>query len=122
MNLFSLFLAGLAGALAATILVQATARRKLAENRADTAMELATLRQEKRGLRDEVERQKQALDATRDLLDKADQRLRDAFQSLAAEALHSNRAAFLDLARTSFEGFQKDAAQQLEARHTAIDS
>src|SRR5262245_41716412 len=46
---------------------------------------------------------------------------RDTFQALAAEALNANRAAFLDLAKTSFTGMQKDAALDLNARQTAID-
>lgn len=47
--------------------------------------------------------------------------MRDAFQAVAAEALSSNRAAFLDLARTSFEGLQAQASLQLDARHKALD-
>jgi DNA recombination protein RmuC len=52
---------------------------------------------------------------------RTDAQLRDTFQALAAEALNANRAAFLDLARTSFAGLQKDAAVDLTARQTAID-
>lgn len=48
-------------------------------------------------------------------------RMRDAFQAVAAEALNANRAAFLDLARTSFEGLQQRATSQLESRQQAID-
>ena len=48
--------------------------------------------------------------------------LRDAFQALAAEALTSNRAAFFDLARTSFEGLQAQASLQMDSRHKALDS
>ena len=47
--------------------------------------------------------------------------MRDAFQSLAADALNSNRSAFLDLAKASFEGFQKEAALQFDSRQKAID-
>jgi len=47
--------------------------------------------------------------------------MREAFQSLAADALNSNRSAFLDLARTSFEGFQKEATLQFDSRQKAID-
>lgn len=49
-----------------------------------------------------------------------DQQMRDAFQALAADALNANRAAFLDLAKTSFAGLQKEAAADLTARQTAI--
>jgi len=54
-------------------------------------------------------------------LDSAELRLRDTFQALAADALNSNRSAFLDLAKTSLEGFQQQAALQFESRQKAID-
>ena len=86
----------------------------MAEARAEMAGELAAARQDNKWLNEEVARQKQALGATGALLDKADQKLRDAFQSLAAEALKDNRAAFLDLAKTSFAGFQQPIAETLK--------
>jgi DNA recombination protein RmuC len=77
-------------------------------------VENATLAQDNRWLRDDVARHTQALGSTRDLLDKADQRLRDAFQSLAAQALTDNRASFFDLARTSFETYHQPIAETLK--------
>ncbi len=53
--------------------------------------------------------------------ERAERQLRETFQSLAAEALHTNRSAFLDLARTSFSGFQREAVLDLESRQRAID-
>lgn len=53
-------------------------------------------------------------------LEKAEQKLRDAFQSLAADALKDNRAAFLDLARTSFAGFQQPIADTLKKVDTRL--
>ena len=44
----------------------------------------------------------------------AQQSLRDTFQSLAAQALKDNRSTFLDLARTSFEGYQQPIAETLK--------
>jgi DNA recombination protein RmuC len=44
----------------------------------------------------------------------ADQQMRDAFQSVAADALHTNRTAFLDLAKESFAGFHKPIADTLK--------
>ena len=82
----------------------------------------ASLRQDTHWLGVELARQREALGSTQELLDKADTRLREAFQSLAADALNSNRSAFLDLARASLEGIQKDAAQQIESRHRALDT
>lgn len=62
----------------------------------------------------DIARHKQALADTQRLLDTADRKLRDAFQSLAAEALNDNRAAFLDLAKTSFAGYQQPIAETLK--------
>src|SRR5688572_28411941 len=102
------------GAVLATVLARSRARRQLAEARAQMAADLAASKQDNKWLAEEVARQKLALGATAALLDKADQKLRDAFQSLAAEALKDNRAAFLDLAKTSFAGFQQPIAETLK--------
>jgi DNA recombination protein RmuC len=72
-------------------------------------------------MRSRIERDRRALAAMHDLLDKARQDVRDAVKAVAAEALHANNAAFLDLAKASFSGLQKDAAHDLESRRKAID-
>jgi DNA recombination protein RmuC len=54
------------------------------------------------------------------VLEAAEQKLRDAFQALSAEALRSNNTSFLELARVSLERFQKDATTDLETRQQAI--
>jgi DNA recombination protein RmuC len=78
------------------------------------AAELAAAKQDNKWLTEEIERHKTALGATQQLLDKADSRLRDTFQSLAADALKDNRTAFLDLAKTSFAAFQQPIAETLK--------
>ncbi len=98
------------------------AARELADARAASAAELAAARQDNQWLRHELERQQASLGATQALLDKAELNLREAFQSLAAEALNSNRGAFLDLARTAFEGLTKQSTAQMDARKQAIDA
>lgn len=100
-------------AIVAVLITRTIAARQLAEARAAMAGQLAAAQQDNKWLRDEIERQKQALGSTQDLLDKADARLRDTFQSLAAEALKDNRASFFDLARTSFEGYHQPIADTL---------
>jgi DNA recombination protein RmuC len=55
------------------------------------------------------------------LLGDAKQALENAFKSLSAEALKSNNAAFLDLARASLGEFQQVAKGDLEKRQMAID-
>lgn len=72
-------------------------------------------------MRGSIDRDRQALAATRDLLDTARLDVRDAVKAVAAEALHANNAAFLDLAKASFDGLHKDAAHDLEVRRNAID-
>lgn len=54
------------------------------------------------------------------LLADAEMKLREAFQSLSAEALRQNNQSFLDLARTSLGEFQKSAVADLEGRRQAI--
>jgi DNA recombination protein RmuC len=112
-------MAAVIGAIVAAILARSRARRQLAEARAETAAELAATKQDNKWLTEEVARQKQAIETTKGLLDTADARLRDTFQSLAAEALKDNRSAFLDLAKTSFAGFQQpitDTLKRVDAR------
>jgi DNA recombination protein RmuC len=89
--------------------------------RARVAPALAAAQQDNKWLREEVERQKQAAGSTRDLLDKAEQTLRDTFQSLAAQALKDNRSSFFDLARTSFETYQKPIADTLKKVDARLD-
>src|SRR4026209_2024452 len=107
-------LIGIAAAAAGTVLAfwftRSAAQRQLADQRAALAAELAAAKRDNEWLSTQIERERQALGT-----------LRDAFQSLAADALNSNRSAFLDLARASFEGFQKEAALQFDSRQKAID-
>ena len=57
-----------------------------------------------------------------EVIEKADARFRDAFQALAADALKDNRTSFFDLARTSFEGYQKPIAETLKKVDTRLDA
>jgi DNA recombination protein RmuC len=57
----------------------------------------------------------------RDAARTSDAQLRDTFKAIAADALHANRAAFLDLAKTAFAGLHKEATLDLAARQQAID-
>jgi DNA recombination protein RmuC len=98
------------GAVLAFWFTRSAAQRQLADERAAVAAELATAKRDNDWLSGQVERERQALGT-----------LRDAFQSLAADALNSNRSAFLDLAKASFEGFQKEAGLQFDSKQKAID-
>ena len=48
-------------------------------------------------------------------------KLREAFKSLSADALHANNQAFLDLASQSLGQFQQGARAELDGRQQAID-
>ena len=52
----------------------------------------------------------------------AEAKLREAFQALSAEALKTNNQAFLDLAETRLRDARTEAAADLEARKTAIET
>ncbi len=116
--------AGVAGEIAAARALAPDAQERLrvlqseaAERQEQIALlrvEKASLERDNRWLRDEAARHAQALGSTQELLDKADQRLREAFQSLAAQALNDNRASFFDLARTSFESYHQPIAETLK--------
>jgi DNA recombination protein RmuC len=108
-------------AMLAAWMARSSAQRQLAEQRAALVAELATARRDNEWLTEQVAREREVLGATQALLDRAEQQLREAFQSLAADALNSNRTAFLDLAKASFEGFQQQATLQFDSRQKAID-
>ena len=113
-----LALLALAVGVTAFVTYQAGARR-LAETRADLAGQLATTARDNAWLREESDRHRQALGSTQALLDTTEQRLRDTFQSVAAEALRDNRGAFLDLAKVSFENYRApitDTLTRVDAR------
>jgi DNA recombination protein RmuC len=76
------------------IVMRSATARQLAEARAAAAAALAASQQA--------------------LLDKADQRIRDTFQSLASQALNDNRQSFFDLAKTSFEAYRQPIADTLK--------
>ncbi len=55
------------------------------------------------------------------LLQDAEEKLRDAFKALAADALKSNSQAFLELANTRLETAQQSAKSDLDERRIAIE-
>jgi DNA recombination protein RmuC len=58
----------------------------------------------------------------RRLLDEAQQKLRDAFQALAGDALKASSDQFMELAKAKFDALQKEAEGDLEHRKQAIQS
>ena len=81
---------------------------------------IAELAVAKERLAAELEHERRAGGEKLALLSDAETKLREAFQSLSAEALRQNNQSFLDLARTSLGEFQRTAVAELEGRRQAI--
>jgi DNA recombination protein RmuC len=71
----------------------------------------ATLEQERKSAAEKLE-----------LVTKASEELKNAFDALAAKALQSNNESFLQLAKTSLAEFQKQASGDLEQRKLAVEA
>lgn len=69
----------------------------------------------------ELEAERRAAAEKIEVLRHAEERLREAFQALSAEALQRNSEAFLGLARVSIDEAQRGAAADLGRRQTAVD-
>ena len=89
----------------------------LVKDREDLKVELEKLRKQL------TERETQAKVAEEKLaaVAEANERLKETFKALSAEALKSNNRAFLDLAKATLEKFQQSARSELESRQKAID-
>jgi DNA recombination protein RmuC len=66
--------------------------------------------------------EKEAAEEKLELIGRAEQALRDAFNSLAGEALRNNNKSFLELAQANLGQFQTEAQGDLDARKQAIES
>ena len=85
----------------------------------------ARARKEEMHLREAIARHQAAeatFDARIDELTRAQTRLKDAFQSLCADALRGNNEQFLQLARTELERVRAAAQADLTQKETAIDA
>jgi len=82
----------------------------------------ARLREHAAGLQSTLEHERKSASEKLDLIDRASDELREAFQALAAEALKSNNQSFLQLAKTSLERFQTEAKGDLDARTRAVEN
>src|SRR6185312_3521948 len=98
---------------------QLTAAR---ENGQRASVQAAELEREATTLREqllEAARRAAVFEERARLLGDAKQALENAFKSLSAEALRSNNAAFLDLAKSALGEFQQIAKGDLERRQQA---
>ncbi len=67
-----------------------------------------------------LEKEREAAGEKLRLLERAQMELSDAFKALSSEALRSNNASFLHLAKATLERFQETARGDLERRQQAI--
>ena len=88
--------AAAAGAVLAYWLARSSGQRQLAEQRAAFAADLAVARRDNEWLTGQIERERQTLGS-----------IREAFQSLAADALTNNRSAFLDALESRQKSFNE---------------
>jgi len=80
------------------------------------------LREQAAALESTLQHERKSSAEKLDLLDRATDELREAFQALASDALKSNNQSFLQLAKTSLEKFQSEAKGDLEARQKAVET
>ena len=121
-SLALLLMAGAAAVAAAVtyLVTRATAAKQLVEERATASAELAAARRDNQWLQQEVEREQALAGAAQAAADKTRAAMRDTFQSLAAEALHTNRNAFFDLARTAVQPLS-DTVKQVHDRLGVVE-
>jgi DNA recombination protein RmuC len=82
----------------------------------------AKLREQAAALESTLQHERKSSAEKLDLIDRATQELREAFQALASDALQSNNQSFLQLAKASLEKFQSEAKGDLEARKKAVET
>ncbi|MEW5925624.1 MAG: DNA recombination protein RmuC [Candidatus Zixiibacteriota bacterium] len=83
--------------------------------------EISDLRADKVRLETSLKHQEESAREKIELLEAAEKKLSDAFDSLAAAALKSNNQAFLDLAKSALENYQTAAKGDLEKRQQSIE-
>jgi len=88
----------------------------------DLEQVITTLREKNTELSTLFEKEKSLTKEKEALLLRAEEKLKDTFQSLSSEALKSNNQAFLLLAKNSLEKFQESAQGDLKSRQQAIES
>ena len=99
--------------------------KDLAAARSDLARHQETnaqFREQAAALESTLQHERKSSSEKLDLIERATEELREAFQALASDALKSNNQSFLQLAKTSLEKFQSEAKGDLEARQKAVET
>jgi len=106
-DLLTTILIAAATALAVFLVMRSIAGRQIAETRAASIAELAAAKQDLKWVREDAERKAQALASTETLLDKAEQRMGDAFRVLAADALKDVNQRLKEAERERVEAYSR---------------
>ena len=109
--------AGLARMLERAETESAEARTALAAERERTARLGGDLAR----LESDLAHEKKSAGEKLDLLRRASEEMRESFGALSADALRSNNASFLDLAKATLEKFQSEARSDLDSRKKAVE-
>jgi len=96
--------------------------RETKQNLEKQTTENSDLKAEKASLETSLRLEKESSREKIELMERAEKKLSDAFDSLAAAALKSNNQAFLDLAKSTLEKYQTDAKGDLEKRQQSIEN
>jgi DNA recombination protein RmuC len=80
------------------------------------------LREQAASIESTLQHERQSAAEKLDLINRATDELREAFQALASDALKSNNQSFLQLAKASLEKFQSEAKGDLESRQKAVET
>ena len=101
---------------------------QLSSELADSKREVSLIRDELTSLKEEKAKVDETLGQERskaaekiEAIDRAEQKLSDAFKAIASEALSSNNKTFLDLAKSQFEVIHEQSTGELEKRRQSID-
>ncbi len=100
---------------------RSTRIEQLESQLARCAEDLAAVRAQEARLTADLAHERTASAEKIALLERAEASLREAFQSLSAEALRHNNDSFLTLARATLGELQQAAAGDLESRRAAVD-
>ncbi|PKK84351.1 MAG: DNA recombination protein RmuC [candidate division Zixibacteria bacterium HGW-Zixibacteria-1] len=91
------------------------------QNLENRMSEISDIKSDKARLETSLKHQEESSKEKIELLEKAEKKLSDAFDSLSSAALKSNNQSFLELARTTLEKYQSEAKGDLEKRQQSIE-
>ncbi len=92
-------------------------KRDIEKHRQD----ITRLSSENSSLQTGLLQQQKAMEEKMQLLEKAEQKFKDVFQSLSSEALKASNTQFLELAKQNLDRYQSQAKDDLDKRHIKFD-